>query len=93
MGPCSLHSSRCSGLARCAFTCLAALVVSGAAARAEEPLRVMIDRLVALQTADYDKLAAPVCGDDDLSAEAPPRPTRPRCSCGGTGAGHDDDAT
>lgn len=26
----------------------------------------MIDRLVALQTADYDKLAAPVCGDDEF---------------------------
>jgi hypothetical protein len=42
------------------FACLAQ------SAGAEEPLHVMIDRLVALQTPDYDKIAAPVSADDEF---------------------------
>jgi hypothetical protein len=47
---------------------LAGAVVVGAAGsnRADEPLHVVIDRLVALQTADYEKLAAPVCSDEEF---------------------------
>ncbi len=45
---------------------MVALSFAATSARAEEPLPVMIDRLVALQTADYDKLAAPVCSDEEF---------------------------
>src|SRR5262245_14023119 len=45
---------------------LAAVVFAAATARAEERLHVMIDRLVALQTPDYDKLAASVCTDEEF---------------------------
>lgn len=44
----------------------AALVGAAGSARAEEPLHVTIDRLVALQTPDYEKLAAPICSDEEF---------------------------
>ena len=34
--------------------------------RAAEPLRTQIDRLIAFQTADYDKLAAPIASDEEF---------------------------
>jgi hypothetical protein len=45
---------------------LAAVVFAAAPARAEERLHDVIDRLVALQTPDYEKLAAPVCTDEEF---------------------------
>src|SRR5207245_9927874 len=47
------------------LVCLAA-IAAGATASANEPLHLVIDRLVALQTADYDKLAAPLCADEEF---------------------------
>jgi hypothetical protein len=49
-----------------ALLCLAVLACAAGPGRAEERLHVMIDRLVAMQTPDYDKLAAPVCTDDEF---------------------------
>lgn len=49
---------------RFAFATL--LLVSTSAAVADEPLRVQIDRLIAVQTPDYDKLAAPVATDEEF---------------------------
>lgn len=46
--------------------CVALLLIQPAFGQAEEPLRQVIDRLVALRTPDYDKLAAPVCADDEF---------------------------
>src|SRR5438045_8056150 len=70
MLPCSSLPSRCFSRAQGAIclVALAAAVVLGAArsSRADEPLHVVIDRLVALQTADYEKLAAPVCSDEEF---------------------------
>ncbi|MBS0265580.1 MAG: DUF1553 domain-containing protein [Planctomycetes bacterium] len=66
----------CIGLAAGLLMCLPA----GRSLQAEEPLHVTIDRLIALQTADYDKIAAPVCSDEefvrriwlDLTGSVPP---------------------
>src|SRR6516164_6338453 len=69
MTPCSLslirHSRR--GWGRLSGT-IALVLVAGFAqsGRADEPLRVMVDRLVAMQTADYEKIAAPVCSDEEF---------------------------
>jgi hypothetical protein len=46
--------------------CLVACGFAAEHARAVEPLHVMIDRLVALQSPDYDKTAAPVCADEEF---------------------------
>jgi len=65
-----LLSNCISGRTRAAFgravLYLAMLAVAGGSACAEERLHVVIDRLVALQTPDYDKLAAPVCTDEEF---------------------------
>jgi len=53
-------------LSRLALVAIAFLIITANQATAAEPLHVMIDRLVALQTADYDKLAAPVCSDEEF---------------------------
>ena len=45
---------------------LVALIVSGKSALAADSLHEMIDRLVALQTPDYEKLAAPICSDEEF---------------------------
>ena len=70
MAPCSSLPSQCFNRARGAIwrVALAGAVVIGAggAGRADEPLHVVIDRLIALQTADYEKLAAPVCSDEEF---------------------------
>lgn len=42
------------------------LLLISSGGRAEEPLRQTIDRLIALQTPDYDKQAAPVSGDEEF---------------------------
>lgn len=42
------------------------LTIFSAAARADDPLHVQIDRLVALQTPNYEKIAAPVASDDEF---------------------------
>src|SRR5262245_4316277 len=42
------------------------LAIAGAPVRADERLNVIIDRLVALQTPDYDKIAAPICSDEEF---------------------------
>src|SRR5258708_31742665 len=70
MAPCSSLPSRCFSRAQGAIwrVALAGAVVLGAArsSRADEALHVIIDRLVALQTADYEKLAAPVSSDEEF---------------------------
>jgi hypothetical protein len=70
MAPGSLLLSRLFGHRRAAFgralLCLAALATATDPARAEERLHVVIDRLIALQTPEYDKLAAPICTDDEF---------------------------
>ncbi|MGE5193726.1 MAG: DUF1549 domain-containing protein [Deltaproteobacteria bacterium] len=70
MAPCSLSTSRFSGRERAAIRhVLLGLMVLAAApglVRGEERLHVTIDRLVALETPDYDKLAAPVCSDEEF---------------------------
>jgi hypothetical protein len=70
MPKCSSLPSQCFSRARGAIwrIALAGAVVVGTASssRADEPLHVVIDRLVALQTADYEKLAAPVCSDEEF---------------------------
>jgi hypothetical protein len=48
------------------LACLALLIAGANRIEAAEPLHVMIDRLVALQTSDYDKLAAPLCSDEEF---------------------------
>jgi hypothetical protein len=57
---CTLASIRWAPLS------LAAVAIATAPARAEERLHDVIDRLVALQTPDYEKLAAPVCTDEEF---------------------------
>src|SRR5262245_23983324 len=42
------------------------LVVAGTSVQGEERLHVIIDRLVALQTPDYEKVAAPICSDEEF---------------------------
>jgi hypothetical protein len=42
------------------------LFVARSGAAAEERLHVVIDRLIALETADYDKLAAPIASDEEF---------------------------
>jgi hypothetical protein len=49
-----------------ALAFLIVLSLSGNKASAADSLHVMIDRLVALQTPDYDKLAAPICSDEEF---------------------------
>lgn len=41
-----------------------------AAARADDPLHVQIDRLIALQTPSYEKIAAPVASDEEFLRRA-----------------------
>src|SRR5262245_34789496 len=56
-------------IAGCTVTQLLAAVVVvlvSHAARGAEPLHVQIDRLIAFQTPDYDRLAAPLAGDDEF---------------------------
>ena len=53
-------------LIRSVLLCLAALASAGGPARSEERLHVTIDRLVALETPEYDKLTAPVCSDEEF---------------------------
>src|SRR5437016_1133765 len=70
MLPCSSLPSRCFSVARGAIWRVAltgaVVVCTASPSRADEPLHVVIDRLVALQTADYEKLAAPVCSDEEF---------------------------
>jgi hypothetical protein len=70
MAPASLILTRHFGLVRGTIwqIALAGAVVfsAGNSSPADEPLHVVIDRLVALQTADYEKLASPVCSDDEF---------------------------
>src|SRR5579864_5839263 len=70
MPPCSSLPSRCFSRARGAIwrVALAGAVAVGAAdaSQGDEPLRLVVDRLVALQTADYEKLATPVCSDEEF---------------------------
>jgi hypothetical protein len=66
MAPCSLHLHRhCKAAGALRPLVIALAVLAASSSRANEPLHVMIDRLVALQTADYDKLATPVCSDEE----------------------------
>src|SRR5579872_7506510 len=44
----------------------AVIFAASASAQAADSLHVLIDRLVALETADYEKLAAPVCSDEEF---------------------------
>jgi hypothetical protein len=46
--------------------CLPALLIVGNRAAAEERMPVVIDRLIALETADYDKFAAPLASDEEF---------------------------
>lgn len=46
--------------------CLVAACLSSQFATAGEPLHAQIDRLIATQMPDFDKLAAPVAGDDEF---------------------------
>ena len=48
------------------LACLALLAVGGNKTAAADSLHLMIDQLVALQTPDYDKLAAPICSDEEF---------------------------
>jgi hypothetical protein len=70
MADCSSSPRRISGRERASIRHvlfgLVALTVAAAAARAEERLHVTIDRLIALQTPDYDTLSAPVCSDEEF---------------------------
>src|SRR5947209_1593636 len=70
MAPWSSLPSRCFSRARRAIWRVAlagtVVVIAAGSNRADEPLRVVIDRLIALQTADYEKLAAPVCSDEEF---------------------------
>ena len=68
--PCSY---RCSNLVSSVATFLvrmllfpALAICSGNQARADDSLHEMIDRLIALQTPDYDKQAAPICSDEEF---------------------------
>lgn len=48
------------------FSLICAALPVQSVGQAQEPLRAQIDRLVALQTLDFEKLAAPVAGDEEF---------------------------
>jgi hypothetical protein len=50
----------------CLITCLVVFLGTANQVAAADPLHMTIDRLVALQTPDYDKLAAPICSDEEF---------------------------
>src|SRR5262249_7057783 len=50
----------------CARGILVCLMLAGYVTAAEERLHDVIDRLVALETPDYDKLAAPIASDEEF---------------------------
>ncbi|MBI3866501.1 MAG: DUF1553 domain-containing protein [Planctomycetia bacterium] len=71
MAPCSFNCLSSNSTLHVALrrvaTGLVVLVSLAGLARADDPLHVMIDRLVAMQTPDYDKIAAPVCSDEEFA--------------------------
>ncbi len=70
MAPCSFGSicsiSRWRVMLRGIVSCLVIVFCAADRVQADDSLHVMIDRLIALQTPDYEKIAAPVCSDEEF---------------------------
>jgi hypothetical protein len=58
----SAHPTRIAGI----FWIVAATLCWSVAASAADPLHVQIDKLIASQTPDFDKLVAPIAGDEEF---------------------------